>query len=121
MDNETNYRKFVGRLIYSVLTERKTVREAISLFPDTNDKNIECAYHALVHYEADEDLRYHDIEYRDAQDDYLELIAQTLCAGKILPKNIIADYEEYYSGTSKPWSYGFKGFLNEFKRFINIK
>lgn len=112
-------RKFVGRLIYAVLTERKSVRDAILLFPDTKDKNIECAYHALVHYEADEDIRYQDIEYREAQDDYLEMIAQTLSAGKDLPKNIIADYESFYKGTARGWTNGVKGFLKEFSRFIN--
>ena len=119
--DEINNRKFVGRLIYAVLTERKTVREVLLLFPDTKDKNIECAYHALVHYEADEDLRYRNYEYREEQDDYLEFIAQTLSAGKSLPRNIIADYEEFYSGVAKPWKNGFKSFLKEFLRGINIK
>lgn len=119
MDN-LNDRKFVGRLIYAVLTERKTVREAILLFPDTKDKNIECAYHALVHYEADEDLRYKDFEYREEQDDYLEFIAQTLSQGKDLPKNIVADYEDYYKGISHPWKTGIKGFFKEFLRFVNM-
>ena len=103
-----------------MLTQRKTVREAISLFPETKDKNIECAYHALVHYEADEDLRYKDFEYREEQDDYLEFIAQTLVEGKDLPKNIIADYEEFYHGTARPWTSGLKGFVKEFLRFINL-
>ena len=67
-------RTFVSRLIISVLTEQRNVREAIKLFPETKDRNIECAYHALVHYEADEDLRKYDIEYRDAQNEYLEYI-----------------------------------------------
>lgn len=115
-----NNRKFVGRLVYSVLTERRCVREALKLFPDSMDKNIECAYHALVHYEADEDMRYHDIEYKEAQNDYLEEIAQTLSAGKELPRNIIADYEDYYKGTATLWKNGWQGFLKEFKRFINI-
>ncbi len=115
-----NNRKFVGRLVYSVLTERRCVREALKLFPDSMDKNIECAYHALVHYEADEDMRYQDIEYKEAQNDYLEEIAQTLSAGKELPRNIIADYEDYYKGTATIWKNGWQGFLKEFKRFINI-
>ena len=72
-----------------MLTERKNVREAIKLFPESKDRNIECAYHALVHYAADEEMRYKDIEYREAQDDYLEFLAQTLSEGKALPKNII--------------------------------
>ena len=118
MDN-INDRKFVGRLIFSVLTERRTVREAILLFPDTRDKNIECAYHALLHYEADEDMRYKDIEYREEQNDYLEFLAQTLVEGKELPRNIVADYEEYYKGIAKLWVNGVKGFFKEFARFIN--
>lgn len=117
---ELNNRKFVGRLVYSVLTERRCVREALKLFPDSMDKNIECAYHALVHFEADEDIRYRDIEYREAQNDYLEEIAQTLSAGKELPRNIIADYEDYYKGTASLWKNGWNGFVKEFKRFINI-
>ena len=34
-------RKYVARLVYAVLTERKTAREAILLFPETKDKSIE--------------------------------------------------------------------------------
>ena len=119
MENIEN-RKFVGRLILSVLTEQRNVREAIKLFPETRDKNIECAYHALVHFEADEDIRYKDIEYRDEQNDYLEFIAETLSAGKELPRNIVAEYEDYYHGIATPWTNGMKGFFKEFLRFINI-
>ena len=119
MDDIKN-RKYVGRLVYAVLTERKTVREAILLFPESSDKSIECAYHALVHSEADEDLRYQDYDYREVQDDYLEFIAETLSQGKSLPRNIIADYEPYYKGVSRKWEKGSKGFFKEFMRFINI-
>ena len=118
--DDINNRKFVGRLIYAVLTERKNVREAIKLFPETKDLNIECAYHALVHYAADEEIRYRDIEYREAQDDYLEFLAQTLSEGNYLPKNIIEEYKPYYKGTAKLWQEGFQGFLKEFRRFINL-
>ena len=113
-------RKYVARLVYAVLTERKTAREAILLFPETKDKSIECAYHALVHFEADEDLRYRDFDYREEQDDYLEFIAQTLAEGKSLPRNIIADYEPYDHGVSRRWENGTKGFWKEFLRFINL-
>lgn len=119
--NNLNERKYVGRLIISVLTEQRNVREAIKLFPETNDKNIECAYHALVHYAADEDMRAKDIEYREAQDEYLESIAQTLDSGKDLPKNIIDEYKPYYTGTANLWDNSFHGFWKEFFRFINIK
>ena len=113
-------RKYVARLVYAVLTEKKTAREAILLFPETKDKSIECAYHALVHFEADAELRYMDIDYREEQNDYLELIAQTLYAGKALPQNIIADYEPYYKGISHKWDNTRKGFWKELMRFINL-
>ena len=115
-----NDRQFVGRLIYSVLAERRSVREAIKLFPDSRDKNIDCAYHALVHYAADEELRYQNIEYREEQDDYLEFIAETLSRGDSLPKNIIADYEDFYKSRPILWKNDFKSLLKEFLRFINI-
>ena len=113
-------RKVVGRLIYTVLAEHKNVREAIKLFPESDDRSIECAYHALVHFSADEEMRYKDIEYREAQDDYLEFLAQTLSEGKDLPKNIIDEYKPYYKGTANLWKEGLDGFWKEFKRFINI-
>lgn len=114
-------RRFVGRLIISVLTEQRCVREAIKLFPETKDANIECAYHALLHYEADEEMRAKDIEYKEAQDEYLEYIAQTLDSGKNLPRNIIEEYKPYYSGTASLWQNSLKGSIKEFMRFINIK
>lgn len=120
MDN-LKERKFVGRLIISVLTEQKNVREAIKLFPDVNDRNIECAYHALVHYEADEEMRAKDIEYKEAQNEYLEYIAETLDSGKDLPKNIINEYKPYYTGRAGLWDNTLEGFWKEFLRFINIK
>ena len=119
MDDIKN-RKYIGRLIYTVLAEQKSVREAIMLFPQSSDKSIECAYHALIHYEADEDLRYRDFDYREEQNDYLEFIAETLSQGKSLPRNIIADYEPYYKGTARKWDNSLKGFWKEFLRFINI-
>ena len=119
--NNLQERKYVGRLIISVLTEQRNVREAIKLFPETNDKNIECAYHALVHYAADEDMRAKDIEYKEAQDEYLEYIAQTLDCGKDLPRNIIDEYKPYYSGTARLWDNTLHGIWKEFIRFINTR
>lgn len=119
--NNLKERKFVSRLIISVLTEQCNVREAIKRFPETDDRNIECAYHALVHYEADEEMRKMDIEYKDAQDEYLEFIAQTLDSGKNLPKNIIDEYKPYYSGMARLWDNSWHGIFGEFFRFINIR
>ena len=51
-------RLIVAALIEDVLAGKKTVNEALSLFPhENNDINIKCAFDALMHREADEDLR----------------------------------------------------------------
>ena len=51
-------RLFVSDLIFDVLTDKITVLEALSRFPkDNNDINIKCAFDALAHREADEDMR----------------------------------------------------------------
>lgn len=87
-------RRFVAALIRQVLISRLCVREAILNFPkDTEDKSIQAAFHALVHYEADEDLRARDELYREEQDDYLEFISNLLERGEDVPENIIQNYE----------------------------
>ena len=115
-------RKFVANLIRQVLISRMCVREAILKFPrDTEDKSIHAAYHALVHYEADEDLRARDKLYREEQDDYLEFISNVLEQGENLPENIIANYEKYYVCANIPHEKNAKGFIKSFLRFLNIK
>ncbi len=115
-------RAFVASLIRQVLISRVCVREAILKFPrDTEDKSIHAAYHALVHFEADEDLRARDELYREEQDDYLEFIANVLDRGENLPENIIENYEKYYDCANIPHEKNAKGFLKGFLRFLNIK
>ncbi len=114
-------RTLVAELIRKVLISQICVREAILQFPrDTEDRSIQAAYHALVHYEADEDLRNRDNIYREEQDDYLEFISQTLEIGEDLPDNIIKNYEKYYSGTNILHEDNPKGFCKSFFRFLNI-
>lgn len=117
----TEERKIVSRLIYMVLTEKLTVREAILQFPkDINDSTIKTAYHALVHRESDEDYRRRDLDYKDEQDDYLEFIAQILQTGEALPKNIIASYNKYYKDASTPHSGNMKGLIKSLCKFLNV-
>lgn len=113
-------RKTVSRLIYLVLAEHLTVREAILKYPkDVNDVTLRAVYHALVHREADEDLR-KDTDYREEQDDYLEFVAQTLQDGSPLPKNFIKNYEKYYSDISLPYSDNFKEIIKRLCKFLNV-
>lgn len=120
-NNFKEERRNVSRLIYMVLAGSLHVREAIVKFPkDVNDKTIKTAYHALIHYEADENYRKMDIEYKDEQDDYLEFIAQTLQDGNSLPQNIIKSYDKYYKNANTPYSKSMKGLLKSLCRFLNV-
>lgn len=122
MDLQIENRMLVSELIRKVLIGILTVREAISMFPfDTDDKSIEAAYHALVHYEADEDLRRRDVLYKEEQDEYLELIFQTLAEGESLPDNIIRNYEQFYPKANIPHKHDAMGSIKSFLRFLNIK
>ena len=115
-------RRFVAGLIRQVLISRLCVREAILNFPkDTEDKSIQAAFHALVHYDADEDLRARDELYREEQDDYLEFISNLLERGEDLPENIIQNYEKYYACANIPHEENAEGFFKGFWKFLNIK
>lgn len=114
-------RAYTAKLIRLVLIGELCVREAIKQFPqDCEDTSIEAAYHALIHYEADENLRNNDAIYKDAQDDYIEMIAFTLEKGENLPENVITNYRKYYKGSNMPHSKTKKGILESFFRYLNI-
>lgn len=115
-------REIVSRLIMLVLTSRLSVREAVLKFPkDTDDKNILAACHALIHYEADEDLRQKDPAFKEEQDEYLILISELLANNKDLPQNIIDSYEDYYPEIELPKSKTFKNLIKSLCRFLNVK
>lgn len=115
-------RIFVSELIRKVLVGELTVNKALPLFPsNTGDKSIEAAFHALIHYEADEDLRKRDIMYREEQDDYLTLIFQTLEQGQPLPDNIIRNYQKYYKSADIPMPNDFKSNIVRFWRYLTMK
>lgn len=114
-------RKVVADLLRGVRLGSRRVREALLAFPNvTDDKSIMAAYHALVHYEADEDLRNRDALYKEEQDDYIEFLSHILERGEDLPENIIRNYEQYYESANIPKSNDIKGFWQRFFRFLNV-
>lgn len=114
-------RKEVSRLIYMVLVESLSVKDAILKFPkDSDDQSIKAAYHALIHLEADEDIRRRDLSYKGEQNDFLEFIAQILQTGESLPQNIIKNYDKYYKNISTPHSKGMKGLIKSLCKFLNV-
>lgn len=119
--NYIEERKTVSRLIYMVLAETLHVRPAILKFPkDINDTSIKAAYHALIHMEADEELRARDLDYKEEQNDYLEFIAQILQSGEALPQNVIKGYDKYYKDIETPHSGSMKGLIKSLCKFLNV-
>lgn len=117
-----NDRQLVSRLIVLVLTKQIPVRQALLSFPkNTKDKSIIATYHALIHFEADEDLRKQDALYKEEQDEYLQFLADTLSKNRTLPQNIIKSYKDYYSDVALPKDKGIRNIIKKISQFLNIK
>ena len=114
-------RAFVSQLLLAVLCEKISVKDALLKFPkDVEDASIVATWHALSHYEADEDLRIADASYKSAQDDYLEFIALSLRDNKDLPVNVVSAYNSYYKDMPIADNETMKGKMHKFLRFLNI-
>ena len=118
---DTEERKAVAELVKGVLLGSFCVREAINRFPaGTEDESVQAAFHALIHFESDEDLRSRDILYKEEQDNYLLMIAETLEKGDDLPFNIINSYKEYYKSANIKNPDNFRGKLKSFFKMLNV-
>lgn len=114
-------RQYISGLIFDVLTEKLIVREALLKFPkDLHDPSAIAAYHALIHLEADEDIRAKDDLYKQEQDDYILYIAETFQKGDELPQNIIKEYTDFYSWAPSGFSDTKEGIREKLSRDINI-
>ncbi len=95
-------RQRTADIIVGVLTGQVSVRNALLQFPSTTDKSIKCAWHALVHFEADEDIRARDEEFRQEQDEFLIFISDLLRKGQSIPTNILNEYENHHGNAALP-------------------
>ena len=121
MNKNPNDRIFVGNLLREVRIGNKSVREALMLYPkDTTDESLVAAYHALIHYEADEDLRRRDELYKEEQDDYIEFLSYILGRGEDVPQNIIDNYKNYYDTEPILHEHTIKGFFKGFWKSLNV-
>lgn len=119
--NITKQRQLVGNIIIAVLTERINVKKGLLLFPKgIEDPSIHAAWHALCHYEADEDIKAKDIEYNNQQIELLEMIAFTFKDGSPLPQNIIDAYKPYYQKDPISYKEGIRGVIKKLLRFVNF-
>lgn len=117
----TKDRQYVGNIVISVLTERINVQRALLLFPKgCEDPSVRAAWHALCHYEADEDIKQNDIEFNNQQVELLEMIAFTFKDGEPLPQNIIDSYSQYYKNDPISYENGLKGTIKRIFRFLNL-
>lgn len=112
-------RKYVAELVLKVSEGKLYVREALEKFPcDIKDDSVRCAWHALVHYEADDELKKNDIEYAEEQNNFLEEIAHTLQKGEPLPENILREYNDYYGIIVNAKTNSFLSKIKSIFRFI---
>ncbi|MBR1425607.1 hypothetical protein IJ579_08605 [bacterium] len=115
-------REKVAKLLRLVRIGQISTRQAVLSYPrDVEDESLIAAYHALIHYEADEDIRLRDQLYKEEQDEYLEFIASVLDRGDDLPQNIIDNYKKFYNSAPILHKNNFKGFLKSFWKSLNIK
>ena len=111
----------VARLLKLVRIGQLCVREALLKYPkDTEDESLIAAYHALIHYEADEDLRNKDSLYKEEQDDYIEFLSYTLERGEDLPENISVNYKQYYDTAPILHNNTPRGFFKGFWKSLNV-
>lgn len=120
MPDKFEDRKEVAKLLRNVRLGNCSVRQALNLYPkDTEDESLIAAYHALIHYEADEDLRLRDLLYKEEQDDYIEFLSYILERGEDLPANIINNYKQYYESAPILHKNTLGGFFKGFWKSLN--
>ncbi len=114
-------RKKVSGLILNVLTGKMSVLDALKEYPkNLTDPTLNTVFHALVHFEADEDLRNKDSLYKEEQDNYLEEIANILAKGDSLPFNIIDEYDKYHKESLIYPEMDKKTVFERLKKMINL-
>lgn len=91
------------------------------MFPKgCEDPSVHAAWHALCHYEADEDIKKDNLAFNDQQVELLEMIAFEFKDGNPLPQNIIDAYKPYYQDDPISYESGLRGFLKKLFRFVNF-
>ncbi len=119
--NEDSNKRIISNLILSVVSGRMRVLDALKKFPkERDDETVKCCWYALMHYEADEDIRRRDADFRREQDDFLLMLSELLAKGENLPQNIIDSYAKYHGDTPMPYGISFKEKVKSLFKFLNI-
>ena len=110
----------VGKLLYLLIKGDITAFEATKYFPkNIDDISLKIAWHALLHYDADEEIRLKDYLYAQEQIKFIETLANILSKGEELPHDMLIDYEKIYQTTILPKQYNWLGKIKAFFRFTN--
>lgn len=117
----TKERKIVADIIADVLVGNLCVREALLKFPkDCDDVCCAVAWHAVLHFEADEDIAAKDDVFRDVQVDFLEGLYKILSTGGELPEKLLDGYNKYHKGVDTCQCSSKEYFWHEMKRNISL-
>ncbi len=112
-------REATGKILYSLISGAILPADAIKYFPkNIEDTSVKIAWHALLHFDADEEIRQKDSDYAQEQLKYLELLSKILSQGKELPSNMLEEYENLYIDTIMPKRYDFWGTIKALFRFL---
>ena len=113
-------RENTGKLLYMLIEGSISAFEATKYFPkNVDDISLKIAWHAMLHYDADEEIRIKNPDYAQEQILHIENLAKILSRGDELPQNMLDDYEEIYKTTVLPKNYNWLGKLKAFFRLIN--
>ena len=113
-------RENTGKLLYMLIEGSISAFEATKYFPkNVDDISLKIAWHAMLHYDADEEIRIKNPDYAQEQILHIENLAKILSKGDELPQNMLDDYEEIYKTTVLPKNYNWLGKLKAFFRLIN--
>ena len=112
-------REATGKILYSLISGAILANDAIKFFPrNIEETSVKIAWHAILHFDADEEIRQKDSDYAQEQLKYLELLSKILSQGKELPSNMLEEYENLYIDTIMPKRYDFWGTIKALFRFL---
>lgn len=85
-----NARKIAGEILQQILDKSISLKEAREKWPSyKGDISLDSAFHALYHFEDDEDIRFKDQKYTDWQIGQIKRIIESFKSGGPLEKDLI--------------------------------